>query len=948
MTFAAGIDILGNFIYYCDMNFSSIVYSVIVLPIESFIEFVFCFTLSKFDDFGVAPAIFAVSLTVNFLALPIYNVADKIQLKERNLQQKMSHWVKRIKSAFKGDEQFMILSTYYRQNNYHPIMSFRQSLSVLIQIPFFIAAYHFLSNTSLLDGQSILLLKDLSKPDALLPLPIMGGGTRFAINVLPIIMTAINVASLLIYTKGAPFREKIQAFALALIFLVLLYDSPSGLVFYWILNQIFSLCKNIVLKTKHPRRILYAFLCAVLLAVSAYLILFKKNKFSSAKCAFYFLTAIFIFAPFILKFLQGRKIFASCESAFAKIFSGVPIKQKTVLMVLSCAVLWLLCGLLLPSNVIATSPAEFAFLGNTDSPISYICSSLAFFAGLFVFWPLVIYKMFGANEKVRSVMPAFFFVLAICALANAFLFKYDYGNFDIFFKLDNSDLLKNYSMFYVLLPVLFGFAVVSLIVLLDKFKRYNFLSIFAVAIVSSQLLIASSKIVKIKETYSTLTKSEQEIVQNVEPVFHLSKTEKNVIVVFLDRAISTIFPYVLEQFPSLNESFSGFTYYPNCISFGGHTILGSPPLFGGYEYTAEARQKDGRKKLQDAHNESLTLMPKIFSDAGFDVTVADLPYANYSEGFDGTIFEAIENVHAIEVEKKWGYKYSLEHKDEHVLAIADEVVRKKIVRFDFMQWIYPPIRKIFYNGGKYFSEENYTNSLDFINNYAELFYLPELTDFSSERPALIIFENLLCHMNEKLLAPYYTPGIEGDGKSWAGTGTYPAVSESTVVSYHVNASSIIRIGKWLDYLKNNGIYDNTRIIVVADHAFYHDTLKFKGFSKPEDYAWYNPLLLFKDFDENGDVKVDNSFMTHAETVNLARKNLDVSDRNPWTGEQLKTVSDFTEFTIIDIKESSGKFNPQYWKDKVDFTDVDNVSYTVRDNIFDEKNWTKLDTSEARK
>lgn len=933
------------------MSFSSIIYSVIVLPIESLIEFVFCFTLSKFDDFGVALAIFAVSLTVNFLALPIYNVADKIQLNERNMQQKMSHWVKHIKSAFKGDEQFMILSTYYRQNNYHPIYAFRQSLSVLIQIPFFIAAYHFLSETRLLDGKSILFLKDLSKPDALLRFPwraILGGGTGFAINVLPIVMTAINVASLMIYTKGAPFREKIQAFALALVFLVLLYDSPSGLVFYWILNQVFSLCKNIVLKTKHPRRILYGFLCAVLLVVSAYLILFKDNKFSSTKCAFYFFAAIFMLAPFILKFLRGQKILASFKSAFVEIFSGVSARQSFVLLALSCTVLWLLCGLLLPSNVIATSPAEFSFLGNTDSPISYVCSSLAFFAGLFVFWPLVIYKMFGANEKVRSAMPAIFFVLAICALANVFLFKHDYGNFDIFFKLDNPNLLKKYSMFYVFLPVLFGIAIVCVIVLLNKFKKQSFLTLFAVAIVSSQFLIASSNIAKIKNTYSTLTKSEQDIIQNVEPVFHLSKTEKNVIVIFLDRAISTIFPYVLEQFPNLNESFSGFTYYPNCISFGGHTILGAPPLFGGYEYTAEARQKDGRKKLQDAHNEALTLMPKIFSDAGFDVTVADLPYANYSGGFDGTIFNAIENVHAIEVEKKLGYKYASEHKDELVLAIADEVVRKKIVRFVFMQSIYPPIRKIFYNGGKYRSEENYTSSLDFINNYAELFYLPELTDFSSERPTLIVFENLICHMDEKLLAPYYTPGIAGDEKSWAGTGTYPADSESVVVSYHVNASSIIRIGKWLDCLKNNGIYDNTRIIIVADHAFYHDTLKFKDFSKPEDYAWYNPLLLFKDFNENGEVKIDNSFMTHAETVNFARKDLNVSDINPWTGEKLKTLGDFREFTIIDIKESSGKFNPQYWKDKVDFTDVDNVSYTVHDNIFDEKNWTKIDTSEAEK
>ncbi len=158
------------------MTFSSIIYSIIILPIESFIEFVFCFTLAKFDRFGVAGAIFAVSLAVNFLALPIYNVADEIQLKERKLQQKMAHWVKHIKSAFKGDEQFMMLNAYYRQNGWHPLYALRQSLSVLIQIPFFIAAYHFLSHTSLLDGKCIFFLKDLSRPDALLEIPVIGRG----------------------------------------------------------------------------------------------------------------------------------------------------------------------------------------------------------------------------------------------------------------------------------------------------------------------------------------------------------------------------------------------------------------------------------------------------------------------------------------------------------------------------------------------------------------------------------------------------------------------------------------------------------------------------------------------------------------------------------------------------------------------------------------------------
>ena len=51
----------------------------------------------------------------------------------------------------------------------------------------------------------------------------------------------------LIYGKDMPLKSMIQLYALAAVFLVLLYNSPAGLVFYWTLNNVFSLCKNIVI-----------------------------------------------------------------------------------------------------------------------------------------------------------------------------------------------------------------------------------------------------------------------------------------------------------------------------------------------------------------------------------------------------------------------------------------------------------------------------------------------------------------------------------------------------------------------------------------------------------------------------------------------------------------------------------------------------------------------------
>ena len=76
----------------------------------------------------------------------------------------------------------------------------------------------------------------------------------FTVNVMPIAMTLLNCASTVIYTRGRPLRDKLQAYGLAVVFLVLLYDSPSGLVFYWTCNQVFSLAKNIFMKVlKDPR-----------------------------------------------------------------------------------------------------------------------------------------------------------------------------------------------------------------------------------------------------------------------------------------------------------------------------------------------------------------------------------------------------------------------------------------------------------------------------------------------------------------------------------------------------------------------------------------------------------------------------------------------------------------------------------------------------------------------
>ena len=114
-------------------------YSIIVYPLYQIVELCYYVFWKIVRNPGLA--VIGVSLAVSFLCLPLYVIAEKWQTKERDTQKKLKSGIERIKSVFKGDEQYMILSTYYKENHYHPIMALRSSISLLIQIPFFMAAY---------------------------------------------------------------------------------------------------------------------------------------------------------------------------------------------------------------------------------------------------------------------------------------------------------------------------------------------------------------------------------------------------------------------------------------------------------------------------------------------------------------------------------------------------------------------------------------------------------------------------------------------------------------------------------------------------------------------------------------------------------------------------------------------------------------------------------------
>ena len=153
---------------------SEVLFNIIIYPIIQIVEFIFVVAQTVFKNTGFS--VMCISVAVTVLCLPLYAVAERWQELERQTQKRLKSGVERIKAAFKGDEQYMIMSVFYKQNHYHPIMALRSSFGLLIQVPFFIAAYSYLSHLEILRGTPFLFIRDLGAPDALLKL---GGGDKY-------------------------------------------------------------------------------------------------------------------------------------------------------------------------------------------------------------------------------------------------------------------------------------------------------------------------------------------------------------------------------------------------------------------------------------------------------------------------------------------------------------------------------------------------------------------------------------------------------------------------------------------------------------------------------------------------------------------------------------------------------------------------------------------------
>ena len=834
-------------------------YTVIIYPVTLVIEFVFVFAQKLFRETGLS--VIFVSGAVSVLCLPLYMIAEKWQETERNIQKRLEPKITKIKAVYKGDERHMIVSAYYRQNRYYPVYALRSTFGLLIQIPFFIAAYSYLSHLEALKGASFLFIADLGKPDKLLP--IAGG-----INLLPVLMTLINCASGAVYTKGLSVKDKIQLYGMSFLFLFLLYNSPSGLVLYWTLNNVFSLTKNLYLKINTSNTVK----------------IFALNLLVSLLCFFLFFYVIFVnqgvmctrfVTACILGFIGCLPwVFPFIKKATGKIHYTHYSSKEIFFLFLLCSVsLWVLSGFFIPSMLIGASPQEFSFIDTNASPLYFIVNTALQSFGFCIFWSIALFFLF--SEKVKRVFALAGLVITYSALVNVFAFPGKYGLVSISLVFANNVTHNFRENAFNLLVLLVISCAVAVLFITGKKKVCIFLGTvpaLALTVFSAVNLLAINKEFHELASYY---QPNQNAVQEVKPIFHLSKTGKNVVVIMLDRGTSVFIPYIFEESPELYEKYSGFTYYPNTVSFGGYTKDGAPPLFGGYEYTPLEINKRDTVPVVEKHNEALLIMPRIFADSGFNVTVTDPPYAGGYWKSDLRIYDdypgITPHITATAYTNLWLNEHNLN------LPSTSVVLKRNVLWYSLLRSIPLAIRQLIYTNGDWCSPFAGHALRITISDYSVLDYLSGLTDFSPEKEnTAAIVVNETTHRDTFMQAPDYIPVLTPTNY-----GTSPFAKE---MAYHTNAAAVKRLAVWFDFLKSENVYDNTRIILAADHGPAANFATKIGL--PFNVDEYNPLLMVKDFNTSGTMVSDAMFMTNADVPSLALQGIIEKPNNPFTGSEI--------------------------------------------------------------
>ena len=953
----------------------SILYLIFIKPIETVLSLLFGAYVGLTGSYGIS--IILLSLSVTVIMFPLYYIAEVWKRKEQEVERRMSRRLAYIKRSYTGQKRYCMIKATHRLEGYTAASSFRTSFGLLIQIPFFFAAYHLLSHYEAYRGVGWLFIRDFALSDGLL----------WGLNLLPVLMTLINIVSSSIYMRGSRPKDIVELYIMAGVFLLLLYASPAALVLYWTMNNIFSIGKSLIFLRLFPHEKyvpgpedktfreyaegiretirpcldagFWLFMgVAVLFALQCRVLILHKRHFEH----FFYLTALVAFVCCALFFIRWITDFRKKKAGWMSLVQvlcagavflavaalGFVLKLKgadgptlkkivfiaamlaDVLIYVATSYIW--CG---------RAGKAAGFLKARDIRLLYVWDIL-FLAGLTVLaWPLRVYLSSPAETGITlwqllgSVVPVFLVVLVLIfglyrlagrrlkeklALVSLFLvlgvvvFRFvmpgDYGELDKT-MLSLADKLTDSSKF------LFGrdLVVIALLAVASQvlLRRYPAQCAGCVAIVfCCFMLLSGTRAVRfLASPASNMAQNEKaaELPAGNDVINSYSKDGKNVVLFVADMFSGGYMERILEECPEYKAKLNGFTWYRNCMAPSLKTAYSMPSIFAGDDFLPLAMNGMpgiGRDKIQTAGKKLF----QQFESQGYAVSMVNADASYLSE-------KSVEEYNSAEVApygKYWEQNYWKGQTGEK--SFNQEHLFIMLSLFQSAPYFLKPV---IYNDSRWFIFSHkslfWPVKEHVFAEYGFLKLLPEVSNVRGNGQTFKYYHSLFTHL------PY---GVDKNG-NLISAGQYPDEQEKSYNggegAYYSAKKFIELFSAWCDWLKEQGIYDNTYIILLSDHG--NSVSDNNPLVSGTTHNRLNALLMVKGYDDSAELKIDNRLMmssdAHCFYDNAQGKPLALPVRKACEAVKTKHSDVSNLFLNTDMK-------------------IDYEIYRVTDSITDPKNW----------
>lgn len=908
------------------------IYTLFIAPLEFWMQKALMWGFEQTHTWGWA--IIVMSLVVNFVILPIYMKAESWQEEERAIRKSFEAKEAMIKATFKGQERFAMISTMHRQAGFSPFLAMRSSIGFFLQIPFFFAAYHFLSHFEPLQGVAFMGLADLSKPDEMFHIG------SFAINVMPILMTVINLVSALVYTQNMSRKDKIQLYGMAALFLVLLYDAASGLVLYWTFNNIFSLCKNIVYDLYHrfgrktiesikqcfpkhkatnevfPQSSFMSGYLVFLWGISAIFALLSSNQMDlisdATKVQLSFISDIgFVLTGFaclvelvLLKVWKHHKVllafsllvlyyglntwfkwqFTGANRHYFALIAGllflIPViglthlrcnlnmllmRGKNAIGLYTPAVSWLiiLVTAYLPIQAFCTAPELF-------SPTADVLALLLKYSviGIVFFWVLdKVFKFFNAENFAGY----FFSLLTLLFTIYAFLLPMDVGTIDAFQISDPAPLYltKNLLVDFVVLILFFA----GFIWLTRQGKVTLIRNVFIICCV---LGLGSSTLSLWQSRGQWQTESDSTTVtlpSYNDRLLGFSKDKTNIVVVMLDAFSGSHIDILFNEYPELKDQYRGFVWYRNMLASGDSTVSSLPSIICGekcapWSLNENETDKSLAEKINRYYAETLNKFGPQFDIAIHERNWLEPNRLNDLVHDDMLAIRFMGDSYLNRYLQKNDITLGRGSSDSFLLAVS---------LFNSVPW---SMKNLVYKDGRWIENlmpKSDTLVVRALREYAFIDGLADLSNTNATKATYKFFDNEITHhpwlMDAKTCTVSAKPKI------------YKTRQDNADELHLANEMCALKaLSRWINWMKSEGIFDNTMIILVSDHDGMDSDMIGKVFGSPYKgmVGKPNPLLLVKHLGRSGnkDVEINDMPLSLTDVSKLIDNDLNIQ---PFTG-----------------------------------------------------------------